>query len=378
MYPRLESERGVALIMALGAIVIIGVLMGSVLFVSTQDYRVGSNTVRSTRAAAAAELGLNRVLSEWTLATNQIPAGSTFTRIYTAPGGARDSVIVTRLPGPFFWAVSQGYAGGQGSQASARRRYGTLFRLNLPNMNILGAVTTQGNTTIKGNVTVNGNDVAPAGWASCGPAAPAVAGAAISPTTTANVQGSVVINGNPPSLTTPAASDTNTYFNYGNSNYQALAATATYTYPAGTQLTSVAPIAAGGVCTVSANPPNWGDVNRATPAGACETFFPIIHVLGDLKVTGGSGQGVLLVDGSVTLAGNFVWDGAIIARGALKMSGTGTVNGAMMAATVTVGDSTTTITGNTTLQYSSCALMSALSANSYPTQAPRRGWVDLF
>src|ERR1051325_2754060 len=100
----LQSQQGVAMIMALGAIVIIGVLMGSVLFVSTQDYRVGSNTVRTARAAAAAELGLNRVPVDWNLADNTaLTVGNTRTKTYTAPGGATANVGITRLDGPFFW-----------------------------------------------------------------------------------------------------------------------------------------------------------------------------------------------------------------------------------------------------------------------------------
>jgi cytoskeletal protein CcmA (bactofilin family) len=374
----LQSQQGVAMIMALGAIVIIGVLMGSVLFVSTQDYRVGSNTVRTARATAAAELGLNRVPVDWNLADNTaLTIGNTRTKTYTAPGGATANVVITRLDGPFFWAVSEGYAGGMGSQASARRRYGVLFRLNMPNVNFMGAITTQGNTTVSGNVTVNGNDAAPAGWSGCG-GTQNVAGAAISPTTTATVNGSVTLNGSPPVLTTPAAGDSNTYFNYGNSNYQSLAAAANLTYAGGTLLTGIAPIIAGGVCQASLTPANWGEPNHATPAGACDTYFPIIHVLGDLKVTTGRGQGILLVDGDLTVAGSFTFDGAVIARGGLKMSGTGNkIVGAVMAASVSVNDDVS-LSGNTSLLYSSCALQSALSASAYPTQAMQRAWVDLF
>jgi len=376
----LQSQQGVAMIMALGAIVIIGVLMGSVLFVSTQDYRVGSNTVRTARAAAAAELGLNRVPVDWNLADNaRLKTGDTLKKAYAAPGGATATVVVTRLDGPFFWAVSEGYAGGVGSQASARRRYGTLFRLNMPQMNFLGAITTQGNTTINGNVSVNGNDAAPAGWTGCSGAAQNMAGAAISPTTTATVNGSVTVNGNPPVLTTPAAGDTNTYFNYGNSNYQSLAAAANLTYPGGTLLNGVGPIVVGAVCQASLNPANWGEPNHTSPAGPCDTYFPVIHVLGDLKVTTGRGQGILLVDGNFTVAGNFAFDGAVIARGGLKMSGTGNkITGSVMAATVTVNDSSVSLTGNTSLQFSSCALQAALSASAYPAQAMQRAWVDLY
>lgn len=372
----LQSEQGVAMIMALGAIVIIGVLMGSVLFVSTQDYRVGSNTVRSARATAAAELGLNRIPVDWNLADNsRLKTGDTLKKAYTAPGGATATVVVTRLDGPFFWVVSEGYTGGLGSQASARRRYGTLFRLNMPNMNFMGAITTQGNTTVNGNVTVSGNDAAPAGWSGCG-GTQNVAGAAISPTTTATVNGSVTINGSPTVLTTPAAGDTNTYFNYGNSNYQSLAAAANLTYPGGSLLNGLQPLIVGGVC--QSNALNWGEPNHTSPAGACDSYFPIIHVLGDLKVTTGRGQGILLVDGDFTVAGNFQFDGAVIVRGGLKMSGTGNkVVGAVMAASVSVNDDVS-LSGNTSLLYSSCALQAALSSSAYPTQAMQRAWVDLY
>jgi len=378
MHTSPQSEKGMALMMSLGAIVIIGVLMGGVLFVATQDYRIGGNTVRMTRAAAAADLGLNRVPVAWNLANNQMQNGATVTMAFTAPNGATANVIVTRLGGPFFWAVSEGYAGSMGSQASGRRRYGTLFRLDLPQMNVLGAITTQGNTKVNGNVSVNGNDAAPAGWATCGPTGQNMPGAAISPTTTATVNGSVTLNGNPPVLTTPAAGDTNTYFNYGNTNYQSLAAAASLTYPGGTLLTGVGPIAVGTVCQASANPANWGDPNRATPAGACESYFPTIHVLGDLKVTTGRGQGVLLVDGDFTVAGNFAFTGVVIARGGLKMSGTGNkITGAVMAASVQVDDDVS-LSGNTSLQYSSCALTAALSSSAYPKQAMQRAWVDMY
>ena len=374
----LQSQQGVAMIMALGAIVIIGVLMGSVLFVSTQDYRVGSNTVRTARAAAAAELGLNRIPVDWNLADNaRLKTGDTLKKAYTAPRGATANVVVTRLDGPFFWAVSEGYAGGMGSQASARRRYGTLFRLNMPNMNFMGAITTQGNTTINGNVTVNGNDSIPGGWTGCS-VGQNVAGAAISPTTSATVNGSVTLKGNPTVLTTPAAADSNTYFNYGSSNYQSLAASANLTYAGGTLLTGVQPLIVGGVCQANAIPANWGEPNHATPAGACDTYFPIIHVLGDLKVTTGRGQGILLVDGDFTVAGNFAFDGAVIARGGLKMTGTGNkITGAVMAASVSVDDSVS-LAGNTSLLYSSCALQAALQSSAYPTQAMQRSWVDLY
>ena len=378
MHATIKSEKGMALLMALGAIVIIGVLVAGVVFVSTQDYRIGGNTVRQTRAAAAAELGLNRVPQDWNLANNQRAVGNPLVVSYTAPRGASARVTITRVSGVSFWVVSEGTAGALGSQATARRRYGTFFKLDMPQMNFMGAITTQGNTTVNGNVTVNGNDAAPANWSGCGPTAPGVAGAAISPTTTATINGSVSLSGSPPVLTTPVAGDTNTYFNYGDATYQSLAAAATYTYAGGTLLNGVGPLVVGGVCQASVNPPNWGEPTHASPAGACDSYFPVIHALGDLKITTGRGQGILLVDGDLTVAGNFTFDGAVIVRGGLKMTGTGNkVSGALMSASVNVDDNVA-LAGNTSILYSSCALISALSASAYPKQAKERGWVDVY
>src|SRR5207249_5109722 len=121
MYPKrneagmrrtLRSEHGMALMMALGAIVIIGVLMGGVLFVTTQDYRVGSNTMRSTRATAAADLGLNRVPVFWNLAdNNRMQAGATLKRTLPAPCRTATG-ISTRLAGRCFPTSHEREPGG--------------------------------------------------------------------------------------------------------------------------------------------------------------------------------------------------------------------------------------------------------------------------
>jgi hypothetical protein len=369
-----ESERGVALLAALGAIVLIGVIIAGGLFSVTQDSRISDNALRQSRATSTAELGLNRIVDQWNLAYNQRLTGDTIKRSYTASGGGVANVVVTRLNGPFFWVVSEGLSGATRSTFLARRRYGLLLRLDTPQMNFLGAITTQGTTSIGGNVTINGNDAAPASWTSCAPGAN-VAGAAISPTTAVNPNGSATLNGNPSVLTTPAAADTNTYFNYGNTNYASLADSADPWYPGGTHLNGIAPVTAGATCRK--DPANWGEPNHTLPANPCETYFPIIHARGDLKVSNGRGQGILLVDGDLELASDFTFTGAVIVRRALKMSGGSKIVGAIMAATASV-DENVTLGGNTSILYSSCALLAALSANAFPKAARQRGWVDVF
>ena len=372
----LRHRDGLALPMVLGAITLIGTLIAGVMYLATQDYRVGANSLNEARAESAAEMGLNRLTTDWDQTKNAaMVTGDTLRMSYTDVGGASVSVFVTRLPGPFFWAVSESQTRGNSLQYGSRRRFGKLFRLDTPAMTILGAVTAAGNIKVSGNVTLNGNDANPAGW-SCSGSLSNVAGAVISPKATVTTSGSVSVSGSPPSTTSSAASDSNTYFNYGGPTYTSLAAMADITLPGGTY-TGLAPVAVGGVCN-KALTTNWGDPARGAPLGACATYLPIIHITGDAKLTTGTGQGIMLVDGDLTEAGNFSFTGIIIARGTVRASGSGnTVTGVIMAAAIDLGDAVT-LSGGATVQYSSCAVKQALSATSPLVAAKGRGWVNLY
>ena len=371
-----RSRRGLALPMVLGAITLIGTLIAGVMFLATQDYRVGANTLNETRAEATAEMGLNRLTTDWDQSKNTtMVAGDTLRMSYTDVGGASVSVFVTRLAGPFFWATAEAQTRGNSLQYGSRRRFGQLFRLNTPSISFLGAVTAAGNVKASGNVTVSGNDANPVGWGCTGTLAN-VPGAVLSPTATVTFNGTATVSGNPPYTTNALAADSNTYFNYGGSTYASLAALANITLPGGTY-TGMGPAVTAGVCQ-KANTMNWGDPVRHVPAAACETYFPIIHFTGDTKLTNGTGQGILLVDGDLTKAGNFSFYGVVIARGTVRSSGSNNgVTGIEMAADVDFGDAVT-LSGSTTIQYSSCAVQQALSASSTLTSAKGRGWVNLY
>ena len=383
MHTTVRSEKGMALVMALGAIVIIGVLIGGIVFVSTQDTRIGSNTMRATRAAAAAELGLNRIRQDWNLAdNNRMAVGDTLKKTYTAPRGANVNVIITKVDGQFFWVVAEGTAGALGSQATARRRYGALFRLDTPDIPFMGALTGRGHVTVTGNATVSGKDSVPSGWTGCPPKKD-IAGITAVDTSTAGIPactaGKTCVDGNPKYVQTPLAGDTATYFVYGNATYQSLAATANIVVPAGATLTGIGPVVASGVCSIAVST-NWGDQTRAAPApaGKCESYYPIIHALGDVHITTGQGQGILLVDGDFYITGNFIFTGAVIVRGSLKMTGTGNhITGAVMAANIDVDDNSLLL-GNSSIRYSSCALDAVMDGTAYPKPVKQRAWVDVY
>jgi hypothetical protein len=375
MNAMMRSREGLALPMVLGAIVLIGTMIAGVMYFATQDYRVGANSLNEARAESSAELGLNRLTTDWDQSKNTtMAAGDTLTKSYTDVGGASVNVFVTRLPGPFFWAVSEAQTRGNSLQYGSRRRFGELFRLNTPALNFLGAVTAAGNIRVSGNVNVNGNDANPSGWA-CTGALTNMPGSVITPTATVTVNGSVTINGNPPYTTSVAAGDTNTYFNYGGTTYTSLAALANIVLAGGTY-NGMTPAVSGGVCQKTSS--NWGDPARHSPAAACETYFPIIHITGNATLTNGTGQGILLVDGDLTKSGNFSFYGVVIARGTIRSSGSNNgVTGVEMAAAVDLGDAVT-LSGSTTIQYSSCAVQQALASSSTLTTAKGRAWVNLY
>jgi hypothetical protein len=235
---------------------------------------------------------------------------------------------------------------------------------------------------VSGNVTVNGNDASPTGWSNC-PSLTNIPGSVVTPTATVTVNGSVSISGNPPYTTNAAAGDTNTYFNYGNSTYSSLASAANITLPGGTY-TGMAPSVSGGLLgllgntclTTDAN--NWGDPVRHIPAAPCENYFPIIHVTGDLHVSNGTGQGILLVDGDLTKSGNFSFYGLVIARGTIHSTGSNNgITGAEMAASIDEGDAVT-LAGSTKIQYSSCALANVFNGSSSLAPVKQRAWVDMY
>jgi hypothetical protein len=365
-----------ALPMVLGAIVIVGTLITGVMYLATQEYRVGANTLNEARAESAAELGLNRLTSDWDQSKNtSMVTGDTLRVSYTDVGGASVNVFVTRLAGPFFWAVSEAQTRGNSLQYGSRRRFGSLFRLNTPALNFLGAVTAAGNVKASGNVTVSGNDANPSGWA-CSTTLTNVPGAVLSPTATVTFNGVATVSGNPPYTTNVAANDTNTYFNYGGLSYSSLAALANITLGSGTY-NGMGPVVNAGVCQKT-NTSNWGDPVRHTPAAACESDFPIIHITGDAHLSTGAGQGILLVDGDLTESGNFSFTGVVIVRGTIRSSGnSNAVIGVEMAAAVDLGDAVT-LSGSTNIQYSSCAVQQVLSASSNLTTAKGRAWVNLY
>jgi hypothetical protein len=263
-----------------------------------------------------------------------------------------------------------------------------VLRINFPTINVLAALTLRGNLKLGGSSFIEGKDTPPAGWTDCGPTQPEEPGIAATHADSSTISLSgcksfKCVDGAPDVQVNPAAGDSNTYFNYGNGlTWANLTAAATLSMPASSVPGGSAPnpsFTAGGGCN-TADILNWGDPNRNTPAGACETYFPIVYVsdtAGAVHLTGGVGQGVLLVDGDLTVDGGFQWFGPVIIRGHLTTQGTGGhFNGAVMAADVALD--VNSILGNALITYSSCAIADAVLGAGIPKRLTQRSWSEMY
>lgn len=376
---------GFALAVAIVAIVVIGALIAGVFFASTQEFRIGRNTLLQTRALTAAELGLTSMANappagQWNSATlSALATGATSAPMQVLPGdGSVDTVRVTKLNDLSYFVVSEGFAGSS-TAAQARRRIGALLTLQIPQINIRGALTTRGQTRLGGSSFVNGNDTSFAGWGCPAPGA-AKPGIAINDSSLIDLNGGCAglscVTGSPKVSEDPLAADTTTYFKYGDTDWQQLAAHASKVLGSTTWTGLTPSFTLGGACN-TADPTNWGDPLHVNVNTSCQDYFPIIYAPGDLKISGGVGQGILLVEGDLEVQGGAQFYGPIIVRGSLKTTGTGGhFLGGVMAANVELDQNT--VLGNAVVQYSNCALIKALAGSAFPNFARGRSWVELY
>jgi len=378
-------ERGMALGVALIAIVLIGMMIAGSFFLSNQDYRAQSNGQFEEQALSAAEFGLSNTLNVWNTDTAAaMVIGAPRTRTDTVTPGVTAVTRTTRLAGNLFAVVTEGRA-GTGVGTNARRRLGEVLFLPAATANVVGAVTTRqtaaNKLTLSGSATASGNDSTPTGW-NCPPPGGAVAGYAMPDTTDISSSSSVPPTGSPPKLETAAAADSNTYLSLGGGlTFDSLTKLATITYAAGANASTIQPSTQGGVCNTT-DVRNWGEPWRPPTIGTvveCESRYPIIWAQGNFQFSSGRGQGILLVSGDFTASGGTTFSGIILVRGSLTTTGGGIkATGAVLA--YNQNNAKGTMSGSTKIQYSSCAIstvLQQLGANTPPQPVKYHAWTEM-
>jgi hypothetical protein len=371
----MARERGFALAVSIFALVIIAALVTGVFFAARQELKIGENTLSAQRAFNAADAGLNNAIANWNMSWNQLATNGTATFSGTLPGGTSSySGTVRRLNGQLYLVQST----GTDQYHQATRTLGALSRLLIMQMTIKGAITTQGSLKIGGSSYIDGVDANPTGW-SCPPAndtMPGIATGDSADITTSGCSDYSCVQGSPKILNDTSITDS-TFTKFGDLNWNDLVAMATKIYPSGYGPASdFGPVGTATTCTTSVQD-NWGDPMVPASVAGCSNYFPIIYVNGNFSATGGYGQGILIVNGDVSVQGGWQFFGPVIVKGTITTQGTGGhFNGGVMASNLNFNQDV--ILGNAVVTYSSCALFKALAANSPGRWLKQRSWVDLF
>lgn len=383
----LRDERGMALAVAIFALVVAGALIAGAFFAGNQEQRVGQNTLRVQQSFGAGEEALNEIVANWQPGIyNKIkiyPADSFVIRdTVTAGGTGRYGVVIRKLNNNLYQVDVTGRdrasAAGALLNSGARQRIGEFVRIRLLDMGIGGALTTQGSIKLSGNAYVDGTDHVPSGWSAsnCDTIGDSTKAGVRAPDSAVVQAGSGAhLAGNPPFLKDTSVHQS-TFTQFGDISYTDLAAMATVQLSGGTYK-SFPTTDATGACDKT-NLTNWGD--GLNPGAACGTYFPIVHVSGDATMNGDQGQGILLVDGDLSIQGSYQYYGIVIVKGSLKTAGTGSdiahFWGAVMAQNVDI--ETNQLSGNATLNYSKCAIIQALNMTGVIAPDRSRSWSLLF
>lgn len=372
-----------ALAVAIFALVVVAALVAGAFFAGNLEQRTGRNTVYASEAADAAESGVSSVFANWDPALNGLAVGDSLTEPVTSLG-ARITVTpnVVRLNDELFLVRSLGQRADASGRTLAQRTVAVVGRLVTLTSAARATVTVTRPIAFGGNgFVVIGNDSVPAGWAACAPLSDQAGIRSAAATGTA-ARDTSHVSGNPPQVANDSTVTSAVFGVLGQRTFDQLKASASVVVAGTAPYAQVAPSLAGsaGRCN-AADSLNWGEPHRSGTGyvSACAARFPIIYGSGArLRLTGGRGQGLLLVEGNLEVDGGFEFTGLIIARGGIRLSGRDNrITGAVLAQGAGL-DGGTSIGGGTTLQYSSCAVAKALQAAASAEPLTQRSWVQIY
>src|SRR2546425_7687665 len=285
----LRDERGMALAVAIFALVVVGALVAGAFFAGTQEQRVGENQRRVQTSFGVAEAGVQERVMSWQpdsmnkrqeYPQDSVPIYS-LAAAATAPGGTGryfgysyklgNNIFLIDVTGRDRASANGPLAGGAG----ARQRIGMITRLAPVDFGIHASLTTQGGVSLSGNADVNGYDQVPTGWVNCDPPGAPQAGIR-DPGANVGTSGNGAVQGYPAVVNDPSINN-NSFTNFGGATYAQLAARANITLRPGTYKTN--PNFCGPSGCGKDDLPNWG--RGVNPGSARGRHLPVIHISRD-------------------------------------------------------------------------------------------------
>ncbi|HEU5170192.1 MAG TPA: pilus assembly PilX N-terminal domain-containing protein [Gemmatimonadales bacterium] len=366
--PDVRNERGIALVIAIVALVVIAAIVSGTFFISRVERQTTSNTVLASQAFQAAEAGIQRTIADWQIGWNTMPVGATTPTIHDvlAANLSADRQI-SKLNDRLFLVTSTG------SRYGATQTLGAVLRLVPVNVDVQAAVTAGGDVQIGGSTTVRGEDTPPSNWF-CTPEG-TLGGIRSSGDVQPNGS-DYTLTGSPPADEFDAIVSPQTF----QAPFDELKTRANITIGAGLYNGMAPTLTATGRCNM-ADTKNWGEPWRLPAGGVvsdCVTYAPIILATGNIRLQDGRGQGILLVDGDLEIRGGVEFTGLVIVTGKVKTNGTGSkITGAVLASQVDLQDDSSFL-GNPTVSYSACALAYVLNATALARPLPGRAFAHVY
>ncbi len=318
-----RSDSGFAMLIAIFALLIMSTVAVAALMSSGDEAR----SARATRAANAsfyaAEAGLQAF---W---ANDIDSAfvDSLNRglVVVAPGGRRDFGWRTLSNGGQYHVELRRYDnGGQKIYALVAEGRGARGLAGEQQLSFLvtpvngtgpyklgkccdAAATAYGKTKrdVSGS-TISGMDTPPTAWPAARCAATPIQnkpGVEMQDTTQLSRSAGTILTGTPPKKQTPGM-DSTAFLQYGGITFAELKAMANHTIDASAAQIkhAVAPtLNVDGTCKTS-DPWNWGS---SDPAHACYNYFPIILMRGEIEITNGYGQGLVIMDITAGIGSEF-------------------------------------------------------------------------
>ncbi|HEX9895028.1 MAG TPA: hypothetical protein VGA78_13945 [Gemmatimonadales bacterium] len=396
---RLRDERGMALVMAVLALVVMGALVAGSFFVSRVEQVSGYNTVWATEASESAEAGIAWAMSNLEaddygalpVYEPGAPGEIEFTGTVQNMAGRVWTDSIRRLNNELFLVRSTGQRLAGGNRVMATHTVAQLVRLVRPTFSVNAAITVQDPIQFNGNaLDVSGYNAKPEGWAEadCPVGYPApgnsddLVGIRSSGETGASGADLKHVAGFPTKQVTYDPTVTSaTFQNFLDFTFNNLTSQPNVkTLDLVTPYNGVQPVLDGAGACDKTQPLNFGEPWRGVGSvAACQTFYPTVHGTGAETqfAAGNRGQGILLVEGDLVLVGGFEWAGLILVRGQMKITGTGNkITGAVLTEGVNI-DEAGTIGGNAEINYSRCAIENAMNGAAVPAPVSR-GWSQIY
>lgn len=361
----LRARRGMALAVAIFALVAVAALVHATVAPAVAHRRAVSRLVAFQQAETRAERAVAGVLREWSPERwRAMPVGAVVDHAQPADApapasGAVTTLRVARLSRSIFLLRAEASMTAANVPVVARR---VLF------LELRAAPVPAGPAlTLGGGLSAGPADVIEVGdeCATDSVRAPAVMVAPWSQVSWANAASQAAV------YRDSAAARRDTYDRAAGLDVAALRARADVRLEAGAVVAPV-PVVEDGRCAAADR--HWGEPLRggAGLVTGCVTAYPVVAAAGDLRIAGGRGQGVLLVEGRLRISGPFVFSGLIVAPGGVETDGDEvTLEGAVYAgpdAGATLGALRSTI------RRSACALRDVAAAHAVLGTVPFRAW----